>query len=300
MPNKKRDNIWIQDFNILFQKDRVIDFFPSKEQTNEERINSIVRLSFYSSVVLSMYYSNTKYLFIFVFVLLFTFMIYKHHPEMNPEHPRQIIIRQKQEQKAQDKYNNPKNLQTLNNFIPSSGVQQDNNIEGLENPPNTNNPDDPLKPIPNKVYPANCTKPTIENPFMNFTMTDYMNLDSAGKIYDRPEACDPNDPKIKKEIDKDFNNNLFKDTSDVFGKMNSQRNYYSMPSTQFVNDRESFQKWLYLSPKTCKEDNEMCIRGNYEDLRSNSFQFPFSDSNPNNSGARNQNTSNQVHINRTK
>jgi hypothetical protein len=292
------DNIWIQDFNILFQKDRLMDFFPSKEQTNEERINSIVRLSFYSSVVLSMYYSNTKYLFIFVFVLLFTFMIYKHHPEMNPEHPKQITIRQKQEQKAQDQYNNPENLQTLNNFIPSAGIKS--SVEGLENPPNTNNPDDPLKPIANKVYPGNCTKPTIENPFMNFTMADYMNLDSTGKIYDRPPACDPNDPEIKKQIDESFNNNLFKDINDVFGKMNSQRNYYSAPSTEIVNDRESFQKWLYLSPKTCKEDNEMCIRGNFEDLRSNSFQFPFSDSNPNNSEARAQNASDQVHVNKTR
>ena len=66
MANQEGDNIWIQDFNILFQKDKIADFFPSKEQTNEERINSIVRLSFYSSIVLSMYYSNTKYLFIFV------------------------------------------------------------------------------------------------------------------------------------------------------------------------------------------------------------------------------------------
>ena len=105
---------------------------------------------------------------------------------------------------------------------------------------------------------------------MNFTMDDYLNI-SDGYIVNKNMACDPNDQEIKKEIDNSFNNNLFHDVSDVWGKMNSQRQFYTNPSTQIVNDRESFQNWLSMSPETCKENQEACSKNIYEDLRNNSF-----------------------------
>jgi hypothetical protein len=253
------DNIWVEDINILFKKDRVLEFFPTKEQSNYERLNSVVRLAMYSSIILSLYYSNKKYMFILVFVLFFTFMIYKHRP--NPIEKTIGTIRDQIQDKAREEYYKSDNIQKLNDFIPSDGIEQ---LES--NPLNTNNLDY------SKDYKGECTKPTIDNPFMNFTMADYMNVDSNGKIFDRPPACDSLDPEIKKEIDVGFNNNLFKDVNDIFGKMNSQRNYYSAPSTEIVNDRENFMKWLYLAPKTCKEDTEYCTNGNFEDLRSNSFK----------------------------
>lgn len=109
-----------------------------------------------------------------------------------------------------------------------------------------------------------CTKPTLDNPFMNVTMKDLLNMDE-NKIIDRPPACDITDPEVKKEIDGNFNNNLFRDVNDIFGKMNSQRQFYTMPSTTIPNAQGEFAKWLYLNPKTCKEDQDYCVA--YEDLR---------------------------------
>jgi hypothetical protein len=114
--------------------------------------------------------------------------------------------------------------------------------------------------LPNEA----CTEPTLDNPFMNVTMKDYMNIED-GKIVDRPPACDISDENIKKSADEMFNNNLYKNIDDVFGKMNSQRQFFTMPWTTIPNDQESFAKWLYDSPKTCKEDQDYCLR--YEDLR---------------------------------
>jgi hypothetical protein len=111
----------------------------------------------------------------------------------------------------------------------------------------------------------NCVAPTLDNPFMNMTMKDYLNTDKSGNIIERNPACDPNDPNIKKSIDAKFNNNLYRDVSDVFGKYNSQRQYFTMPWTQTIPDVDgNFKNWLYKSPKTCKENNN-CIR--YEDIR---------------------------------
>jgi Family of unknown function (DUF5762) len=258
------DAIWINDFNILFKKDRVMEFFPMKEQSHEERINAIVRLSLYISILLAVYHSNAKYFAIFGFFLVFTSIIYKHHPELNPKVIGTTLQQQTQE-KVQKQFLKETTSPQLNNFTPSLGLSNDD-IENLENE---------VRP---DSLSATCTKPTLDNPFMNVTMKDYMNLDESGRIVDRPPACDPNDPEIKKMMDGSFNNNLYKDVSDVFGKMSSQRNYFTMPSTTVPNNREAFQKWLYLNPKTCKEDQDRCV--NYEDLRSNRFVMPNPEQNP--------------------
>jgi hypothetical protein len=124
-----------------------------------------------------------------------------------------------------------------------------------------------------------CTMPTIDNPFMNATMKDYMNIDAEGKIVDRPPACDVEEPEVKKQIDDYFNNNLYRDVDDVFGKMNSQRQFFTMPWTTIPNDPNlDFAKWLYLNPKTCKEDQDYCIK--YEDVRQNRLIFPDPTQNP--------------------
>ena len=120
--------------------------------------------------------------------------------------------------------------------------------------------------------PKNCTKPTLGNPFMNVTFLD--NLENP----ERPEACDVNDPAVKEDIDNKFYNNLFRDTSDLFGKLNSQRQFYTMPSTTVPNDRESFQNWLYKTGATCKESSDECLR--YEDVRYKRPVFPNPFQNP--------------------
>ena len=56
------------------------------------------------------------------------------------------------------------------------------------------------------------------------------------------------------------------DVDDLFGRYNSQRQFYTMPSTTVPNDQKSFAEWLYKTPETCKE-NSLCLK--YEDNRYN-------------------------------
>lgn len=124
-----------------------------------------------------------------------------------------------------------------------------------------------------------CTPPTLDNPFMNVTMKDYLNVDpKTGAIADRPPACDINDPLVKQSADNFFHNNLYRDVNDIFGKMNSQRQFYTTPSTTVPNRQDEFARWLYASPKTCKEDQDYCLK--YEDLRQNRYVFPDPEQNP--------------------
>jgi len=241
------DPLWTQDINILLQTNRLIEFFPTKQQTYNERINAIVRLSLYISIALALYHSNIKYFSIFIFILFFTSIIQKHHPKLKNNTQQNTL---------------PITQQKLNNFK----IEEFNTKEQLEN----------------EIRPDNtqeqCTTPTIDNPFMNVTMKDYMNFDTNGFIVDRPPACDPNDPTVKKLIDETFSNNLYRDVSDVFGKTNSQRNYFTMPWTTIPNKQDEFARWLYLSPKTCKEDQDYCLQ--YEDIRYKRFIMPNPERNP--------------------
>lgn len=109
-----------------------------------------------------------------------------------------------------------------------------------------------IEKLSNQMKEKECEKPTNDNPFMNVLMNDY-------KYNPKRKACKI-DNGVRKDISKKFNHNLYKDVSDVFEKSNSQRQYYTMPSTTIPNDQSSFAKWLYKVPSTCKSgDGSQCF-----------------------------------------
>jgi hypothetical protein len=102
--------------------------------------------------------------------------------------------------------------------------------------------------------------PSPHNPFMNVLLTDYVDQPNRGP------AHNIEDPKIARAVEQHFNQGLFSDTGDTWDKGHSQRQFYVNPSTTIPNDRDSFTKWCYLRPPTCKEGNlTRCLK--YEDLR---------------------------------
>lgn len=176
------DLFWFDKPSILLDIDKLKIFCPSEKMTFHEKMNAIVRLSFYLSLLLWFITKNYLYLYIFLAALLITYLLYK-----NNQHIENLLIVERKKE-----------------FV----------------------------------------TPDKENPFMNVLMSDYTSNPTRKTI--------PINPTIKKEIDKGFNHNLYKDVSDVFEKSNSQRQYYTNPSTTIPNDQESFSKWLYKVPTTCK------------------------------------------------
>lgn len=108
-------------------------------------------------------------------------------------------------------------------------------------------------PPEKKVKDQKCIKPTLDNPFMNPTLEE--------SVVRETPACDITEPEIKEDVADKFRNNLFRDTSDLCGKMSSQRQFYSIPN----NDTISFANWLYRNEDICKVNNDHCLR--YEDVR---------------------------------
>ena len=104
------------------------------------------------------------------------------------------------------------------------------------------------KPEQVQVISSNETLPSARNPFMNVL------IDEIKYNPSRPPAQDINDPLVKAQLDDFFRIQWFSDPTDVFGRAQSQREFYTMPSTSIPNDQASYQDWLYKIPgKTCKE-----------------------------------------------
>ena len=86
---------------------------------------------------------------------------------------------------------------------------------------------------------------------MNPTFTDF---GSDGPP--PPKACPSyNNVGVQRRVEDLFNEDLYRDVNDIFGKNNSQRQFYTVPGSQVPNDQGSFAQWLYGTPPTCKEGN---------------------------------------------
>ena len=94
---------------------------------------------------------------------------------------------------------------------------------------------DELKESFNNEKKSECTSPTLNNPFMNVMITDSRN---------REVACNYTE-ETKNQIEDAFNSNLYKDTNDLFGRNNSQRQFYTTPNTSIPNNQKEFANWLY-------------------------------------------------------
>ncbi len=94
-------------------------------------------------------------------------------------------------------------------------------------------------------------KPTTNNPFMNINLI----TDDRTRA---PATPSWNNDTVMADIEDKFNYNLYRDTSDLYGKNNSQRQFVTMPSTTIPNDQTTFAKWLYQTAPTCKEKSIYC------------------------------------------
>ena len=94
---------------------------------------------------------------------------------------------------------------------------------------------------------STCVRPTKNNPFMNYTFGDDVN---------REKACKYDD--VKDEMRNEFRKDIIPDPSDLWGINISDRNFFTMPWTQVINDQRSFANWLYGDSGTCKNKGIGC------------------------------------------
>lgn len=103
-----------------------------------------------------------------------------------------------------------------------------------------------------------CTRPTRENPYMNVTLQDYREFPN------RPPACDITQSNVKRQVKQLFDEGGCRDADDIFHRANTDRPFYTTPSTSIPNDQKGFAEWLYKRGPTCKEGSgKACLRRTY-------------------------------------
>ena len=70
------DSFWTDDMSVLFRKDRLTEFWITKDMTINEKLNAIARLSILSSIILVLYKGKAWPLYIGILGLLSTFILH--------------------------------------------------------------------------------------------------------------------------------------------------------------------------------------------------------------------------------
>ena len=58
------DLFWKDDISILYNVDRLTEFFPSSDMNFDEKLNALVRLCTYAGVLLYLYHRNKRYTYV--------------------------------------------------------------------------------------------------------------------------------------------------------------------------------------------------------------------------------------------
>ena len=101
-----------------------------------------------------------------------------------------------------------------------------------------------------------CRKPTIDNPYMNYTLGEKPH-----------KACVSDENKQWSKYY--FRTELFTDTNELWGKYIWDRPFYTMPNTNNINNQVEFAKWCYDMDRSgqCKILGVNCVK--YHDIRYN-------------------------------
>jgi len=70
------DPFWLNDYKILFYKEKLTEFFPTIQMTLIEKLNAIFRMSIYLSILLYLLTNNYLYLYVMIIVGLFTSFVF--------------------------------------------------------------------------------------------------------------------------------------------------------------------------------------------------------------------------------
>lgn len=160
------ESFWYEDVSVLLDPSKLKKYIPLKSYSKVEKLNAIVRLGIYISILFIILTSNFNYLFIAIFCLLITLFL-----NSNEE-----VKRVREIKKNVENYDNIKNDQN----IKRRKVKVDNYLE-------------------------DCVLPSDENPFMNVLLTDKRTRKPACKTIKNKKIKKLVNDKFSQGLFKDIN-----------------------------------------------------------------------------------------------
>lgn len=221
---------WFHDLRVLTNLDYSRQFLPESGMTYAEKVNAIVRLSWYIGLIGALVNNNYLYLYVPVLTMIVTFILYAFRRQTLQDH---LNKRAMGKAAAAISSNNPMAVDSLEHQQAQFAANQ-------------------LDPeladkFANYLESNEYEQPTVDNPFMNA-----MPFDDRDR---GPASIQLGNPVKQMEVESAFDYGTYRDVDDVFNRNNSQRQFYTMPTTTFPGDQTTFANWLYKTPVTCKEGN---------------------------------------------
>ena len=245
---------WATNPLVLLRADQLLAAWPTAKMSYDAKLNSIVRLSVYVTLVLLLFGASYLVLYLPLVALLVTYGMHA------------MTVRKEASESAPDTDNNRTDDPVEGFSIFDDAVatgQHPNAPDALQHefPPSqyhrVNASATPSTPTPRRAFELaaadgsnrKCTASTKENPFMNVLIPDIKYHPTKPAACTRREQGD-----VRERVEANFDARTFRDVGDVWAHAGGQRQFFTMPWTTTPNDPAGdFGQWLYDVPPTKKE-----------------------------------------------
>lgn len=260
--------IWIEDIQVLFDIDKLKNYFPGSNLHWHEQANALVRFVIYLSLITYVYNSNVMaLLFPPLIMMVIQYYLYKNNQlqsvllnlfgstdiqnvnqlpnTLDQYHEDEQVMNgyesQNKEEFSNDMKHDPLNLEHSLRIKHPLSIKNDNeNSTGI--PTSSIGPRADMGTLRNEPNfeprEIECKRSTEDNPFGNALPYDTIEKQV--------------NPVCPNEFSKDqnFYSGLFNSVSDLFDRNNSQRQFSTNPASTRINDREAAIQFFYNTPYT--------------------------------------------------
>jgi len=221
---------WSNDPTILFNKDNVLQLWPTANLTFEAKLNAISRIVIVLSILGFLFTRKTHFLIIGLITLAIVVSLYKFRKN-------KIVKNLTQQEGFQ--VNNPNGL--MGSIASSATTTNPVTLETL---------------LRSDFHPT-----TKKNPFGNVLLTDIMDTPDrkAAAPSFNPDVYDDINFAVKKQTQmlnpgiKNTNKQLYGDLKSNYDLDNSMMRFYSCANTKICNDQGAYGDYLYGSMYSSKE-----------------------------------------------
>lgn len=220
--------IWISDPRILLRNDKIMDIWPNKDMSSEEKVNSVTRLIIILVIVGYLLTLKLNIVWLGLATLGIVLVLYYLQNRMISKHKENFTNR-------------------LPGVYPllTDPLMYDMNKNLFEKPKKEN-------PLMNVTLPEIYYNPDRKAAAPTFLPKVESEINKKVKDF----IAEPfDDPKIKDK--------LFADLGDELKFNRSMLQYNAMPNTQVPNDQKSFQEYLYGNMISAKEGNPLALERNH-------------------------------------
>ena len=254
-PKAKKSKVpfWLENPNVLFQSDYILEFFPVESMTYSQKLNAITRSVLLLGITIFVITRNTHIFIILAITIGSIALVYKNHKKTAKNKSKQSkkAVRFDLDDDAELEPFTDKTEKLAEDTLEMENIKLMNlGNNGLFDKSTPSNPFSNVLLTDYEHNPAKKTAPTSYNKFVN--------ADILGQAKEFVKQANPDQPDI---ADK-----LFKDLGEEFQFEQSMRPFYSNAATTIPNDQQAFADFCYGSMVSCKEGNMFACSRKYQTM----------------------------------